>query len=97
MRKNKWTYKRPPECKRNEPNLSERVSYRLLDLNNWSNVRIEELVQLSGIDPSDPDLPFIDRLGFDTIVRTKNLQIEHLENFGIQLFQNKLPNWTPKE
>lgn len=97
MRKNKWTYKRPPACKRNEPSLTETAVIRLLQLNSWSNVEIGELFRLSGVDLNNPDLPFIDKLGYDTIVKTKNKEIEHLECFGMQLFKNNLPDWVPTE
>lgn len=97
MRKNKWTYKRPPLCKRNEPSLTESITIRMSDLNRWSNVDIYELFLLSGVDIAQPELPFIDRLGYETIIKVRNREIEHLENFGQQLFQNKLPDWLPSE
>lgn len=95
MRKNRWTYTRPPACKRNEPSLIETAVIRLNELKNWSNVDLDELLRLSGIDIYNPDLSYIDRLGYDTIVKLKNKETEHLENFGMQLFENKLPAWRP--
>ena len=95
MRKNKWNYKRPPACKRNEPSLTETAVIRLKELNKWSNVDFDELLRLCGIDIHNPELPFIDQLGYDTIVKLKNKETEHLENFGMKLFQNKLPDWRP--
>ena len=95
MRKNRWTYKRPPAWKRNEPTFTQTACTRILQLNRWSNVAVDELFHLGGVDVSNPELPFIDKLGYDTIVKTKNQEIEHLENFGIQLFANKLPDWIP--
>lgn len=95
MRKNKSTYKRPPAWKRNEPSVIETAAIRLKGLNDWSNLDLNELLHFCGIDIYNPNLPAIDQRGYDTIIEQKNKEIEHLENFGMQLFENKLPNWRP--
>lgn len=81
--------------KKDNPTSYRSTAIRLIDLNNWSNVEIPELFRLGGVDLQQNDLHFIDKLGYESLIKVKNKEIERLENFGIKLFENKLSDWRP--
>lgn len=68
---------------------------RLRYLSTLSNLEEAEVFRLAGLNVQDLGYKAVDHLAFQKWLDKKNEEIDKLENFGMKLFENKLPDWFP--
>lgn len=77
--------------------ITEETVTRVILLGKLSNIRLQEMVNLTGIDTSRTDQQDIDLHAFRLLIQAKNQEVEKLEETGVKLFESKLRDWRPRK
>jgi hypothetical protein len=79
----------------NGPNIMDFTVVRLRQLSTLSNIHIDEVFELAGVDLHKLNEDLIHQEAYWKLIRMHREERERLQHFGQQLFENKLPDWYP--
>lgn len=68
---------------------------RLRQLSTLSNIDIDQVFELAGVDLHKLNEDPIHQQAYWKLMNMHKAERERLQQFGIQLFENKLPDWFP--
>lgn len=68
---------------------------RLMQFALLSNLDIDEVFEWAGVNLDNLNEDFVHQTAYREVIRMKRAERERLQQFGIQLFENKLPDWIP--
>jgi hypothetical protein len=68
---------------------------RLMQFALLSNLDIDEVFEWAGVNLNTLNEDFVHQTAYWEVIRMKRAERERLQQFGIQLFENKLPDWIP--
>lgn len=79
----------------NSPDVLDFTVIRLRQLSRLSNIDIDEVFELVGVDLHKLNEDLIHQQAYWKLIRMHQAERERLQQFGVQLFENKLPDWMP--
>jgi hypothetical protein len=79
----------------NNPDVLDFTVTRLRQLATLSNIDIDQVFELAGVDLHKLNEDIIHQQAYWKLIRMHQAERERLQQFGIQLFANKLPDWLP--
>ena len=79
----------------NAQELLRSLVTRLMQFALLSNLDIDEVFEWAGVNLDTLNEDFVHRTAYWEVIRMKRAERERLQQFGIQLFENKLPDWIP--
>ncbi len=68
---------------------------RLMQFALLSNLDIDEVFEWAGVNLDTLNEDFVHQTAYWEVIKMKRAERERLQQFGIQLFENKLPDWIP--
>ena len=68
---------------------------RLMQFALLSNLDIDEVFEWAGVNLDNLNEDFVHQTAYWEVIKMKRAERERLQQFGIQLFENKLPDWIP--
>jgi len=68
---------------------------RLMQFALLSNLDIDEVFEWAGVNLDTLNEDFVHQTAYWEVIRMKRAERERLQQFGIQLFESKLPDWIP--
>ena len=68
---------------------------RLMQFALLSNRDIDEVFEWAGVNLDTLNEDFVHQTAYWEVIKIKRAERERLQQFGIQLFENKLPDWIP--
>ena len=68
---------------------------RLMQFALLSNLDIDEVFEWAGVNLDTLNEDFVHQTAYWEVIRMRKAERERLQQFGIQLFENKLPDWIP--
>jgi hypothetical protein len=79
----------------NNPDVLDFTVTRLRQLATLSNIDIDQVFELAGMDLHKLNEDLFHQQVYWKLIRMHQAERESLQQFGIQLFANKLPDWFP--
>lgn len=68
---------------------------RLMQFALLGNLDIDEVFEWAGVNLNTLNEDFAHQTAYWEVIKMKKAERERLQQFGIQLFENKLPDWFP--
>ena len=68
---------------------------RLMQFALLGNLDIDEVFEWAGVNLDTLNEDFVHQTAYWEVIKMKRAERERLQQFGIQLFENKLPDWVP--
>jgi hypothetical protein len=68
---------------------------RLMQFALLSNLDIDEVFEWAGVNLDTLNEDFVHQTAYWEVIKIKRAEREKLQQFGIQLFESKLPDWIP--
>jgi hypothetical protein len=78
------------------PDVLDFTVTRLRQLATLSNIDIDQVFELAGVDLHKLNEDLIHQQAYWKLIRMHQAERERLQQFGTQLFANKLPDWLPE-
>jgi hypothetical protein len=79
----------------NSPDVLDFTVIRLRQLSRLSNIDIDQVFELVGVDLHKLNEDLIHQQAYCRLINMHKEERERLQQFGVQLFENKLPDWLP--
>jgi hypothetical protein len=83
------------EQENNSGELLTFMATRLMQFSHLSNLDIDEVFEWAGVNINNLNQDFVHRTAYWEVIRRRKAERERLQQFGTQLFENKLPDWFP--
>lgn len=71
------------------------VVTRLMQFALLSNLDIDEVFEWAGVNLNTLNEDFVHQTAYWEVIKIRKAERERLQQFGTQLFENKLPDWVP--
>lgn len=68
---------------------------RLMQVAQLSNLDIDDVFEWAGVNLNTLNEDFVHQTAYWEVIKIRKAERERLQQFGTQLFENKLPDWIP--